>query len=112
MSERGSVGVLLRQGSTFGLVGSSGVVVGSAVLNACMAIRGNFSLANVAAFAVAVTWNCVLNRRFTFRSTVSGWPQQWLALQPSGVRGCPVRFSVQFCILASICIPLNCERRL
>ena len=57
----------LAELALFCAVGGSGVIVDYAVLVPLVALAGvDARLAAVAAFAVAVSWNYVLNRRFTF----------------------------------------------
>ncbi|MFX0210657.1 MAG: GtrA family protein [Candidatus Hodarchaeota archaeon] len=63
---------------TFSIVGLSGMAVGLGILNLCMFLWHNFPLANIAAFIGAVTWNFLLNRRVTFKSTEKRFFRQWL----------------------------------
>lgn len=66
-----------KQFIKFGLVGLSGIVVGLSIINLFMLLWHNFPLANIIAFFVAVTWNFILNRKFTFEKVEKPFPRQW-----------------------------------
>ena len=87
----------LRQFVACGLVGLSGVGVGLGMINLVMRLHPNFVLANVAAFFVAVTWNFLLNRRFTFRNA-NDKPigVQWMLFVVSSLFGTAVNWAVSF----------------
>lgn len=67
----------LRQFLRFALVGLSGMAVGLGTLDLFMMLWHSFPLANVLAFSVAVTWNFLLNRRFTFEAANKPILRQW-----------------------------------
>ncbi len=63
----------LRQFAQFCLVGGSGLVVDTIVYVALTELRGTDPrLATIPAFLVAVTWNFMLNRLWTFRQKSTG----------------------------------------
>lgn len=87
----------IRQFLTFGLVGLSGLGVSLLIVNIVMACKGNFVLANVLAFFVAVTWNFFLNRRFTFEKNTHKHPAlQWAMFVGSCAVGTACNWAVSF----------------
>ena len=87
----------LRQFLTFGLVGLSGLGVSLLIVNTVMVCKGNFIVANVLAFFVAVTWNFFLNRRFTFKkNTHKHLVLQWAMFVGSCAVGTACNWAVSF----------------
>jgi len=58
---------LLRQFLTFGLVGTGGFLVDSAVLYLCLAAGADHYTGRILSYLVAATFTWAMNRRFTFR---------------------------------------------
>lgn len=84
----------VRQFALFALVGTSGMVVGLGVLNLCMAIWPCFPVANVAAFLIAVTWNFILNQRYTFPHIDKPMHRQWFEFVIACLGGTAVNWTV------------------
>jgi len=71
--------VLLRQFSSFGLIGTAAFLVDSALLYLGLGLFGlGFYLARFLSWFGAASFTWYLNRRFTFRSAESSVLQQWL----------------------------------
>jgi len=69
---------MLRLGQ-YGLVGASGIPVDMAVVWVAFSVVGShYLVAQVAAFAVAVTWNFALNYHWTFNAPDGSLPRQYL----------------------------------
>jgi len=73
--ERRRLSRLLR----FCCVGGTGVVVDLLTLNVLLVLTGHFRVSRAVAILVAMTWNFVLNRRYTFgHARGGGWLAQYL----------------------------------
>jgi putative flippase GtrA len=99
---RSSSAQILRQFVKFGLVGLSGVGVGLGVLNICMWIWTCFPVANVVAFLVAVSWNFLLNRHFTFERVHKPIFRQWLEFIIACLGGAGVNWTVSMSLYYTI----------
>ena len=79
---------LLADFLRFGIVGTSGFLVDTAVI---YAVRGQLGLywAGAASYLVAATWTWAFNRRWTFAGQGSGplWQEwlRWMAVNASGL---------------------------
>lgn len=61
----------------FGMVGSTGVVIGLVMLNLMLCIVPEFVTANVLSFVFVATWNFAFNRAFTFEACDKSILIQW-----------------------------------
>lgn len=93
----------IREFISFGLVGLSGVGIGLAVMNAVMRLYPKFVVANVAAFFIAVTWNFLLNRRFTFcDSNHRSFFVLWSMFAGSSLVGAASNWAVSFSLYFNV----------
>ncbi|WP_376091420.1 GtrA family protein [Roseomonas sp. CCTCC AB2023176] len=69
--------VVLAQFLRFGVVGTLGFVVDTAVLYAMLALGAGPYLGRIPAYLAAATTTWALNRRWTFRQTGGGAGRQW-----------------------------------
>ncbi len=86
----------LVQFTKFSLIGLSGMAVGLGALNLFMVIWRNFPMANVVAFFVAVTWNLLLNRRFTFAPTNKSFSREWFEFVTACSLGAVLNWAISF----------------
>jgi len=93
---------IVQQFIKFGLVGLSGVGVGLGVLNVCMWIWPCFPVANVIAFLIAVSWNFLLNRRFTFEPVNKSVFRQWLEFVIACLGGAGMNWAVSMTLYYTI----------
>lgn len=94
---RNEIFKILRQFLTFGVVGLSGLGISLIIVNVLMIYTGNFALANIVAFCIAMTWNFFLNRRFTFRESNSkSLFLQWSMFAGSCALGTACNWAVSF----------------
>lgn len=85
----------------FCLVGGTVVVVDLATLNLMLYLTGQFKPSRAMAIAVAMTWNFVLNRRFTFsHARHRPWPVQYARFVGSCALGAVVNWLVSTGLVA------------
>ena len=91
----------IKQFIKFALVGLTGLFVGLSALNIGMLIFHNFLTANIIAFLLAVTWNFLLNHRFTFGKTDKHIFRQWLEFTTACLAGAGVNWAISMTLYYS-----------